>query len=85
MTNLMLDQTTCTCTTDVPFEQAHKTISERESKHKDSPKGRLFYLALPPGVYPEVVKGIKENCTDVELGEGGFLRIIAEKPFGKVA
>ena len=64
--------------------QAHKTLCEREGKHTDSPKGRLFYLALPPSVYPEVVQGIKENCTDVDVGDGGFLRIIAEKPFGKV-
>ena len=64
--------------------QAHKTISAREDKHKEDPKGRLFYLALPPSVYPEVVQGIKENCTDVDVGDGGFLRIIAEKPFGKV-
>ncbi len=64
--------------------QAHKTICERESKHSNDPKGRLFYLALPPSVYPEVTQGIKENCTDVEVGEGGFLRVIVEKPFGKV-
>ena len=64
--------------------QAHKTISERESKHSSDPKGRLFYLALPPSVYPEVTQGIKENCTDVDVGDGGFLRVIVEKPFGKV-
>lgn len=64
--------------------QAHKTISEREGKHGKDPKGRLFYLALPPSVYPEVTQGIKENCTDVDVGDGGFLRVIVEKPFGKV-
>lgn len=64
--------------------QAHKWLCEREGKHKDNPRGRLFYLALPPSVYPEVVQGIKENCTGVQTGDGGFLRIIAEKPFGKV-
>lgn len=65
------------------FQKAHKTISERESKHSSDPKGRLFYLALPPSVYPEVTQGIKENCTDVDVGDGGFLRVIVEKPFGK--
>jgi len=64
--------------------QAHKTISEREGKHSKDPKGRLFYLALPPSVYPEVTQGIRENCTDVDVGDGGFLRVIVEKPFGKV-
>ena len=64
--------------------QAHKRMCERESKHGKDPKGRLFYLALPPSVYPEVTKGIKENCSDVEVGQGGFVRVIVEKPFGKV-
>jgi len=68
----------------VALLQAHMTISEREGKHSKDPKGRLFYLALPPSVYPEVTQGIKENCTDVDVGEGGFLRVIVEKPFGKV-
>lgn len=59
-------------------------MCDREGKHSNDPKGRLFYLALPPSVYPEVTQGIKENCSDVEVGEGGFVRIIVEKPFGKV-
>ena len=67
-----------------PLLQLHKTICDRESKHGKDPKGRLFYLALPPSVYPEVTQGIKENCTEVDVGEGGFLRVIVEKPFGKV-
>lgn len=65
------------------YQQLHKTICDRESKHGKDPKGRLFYLALPPSVYPEVTQGIKENCTEVDVGEGGFLRVIVEKPFGK--
>ena len=59
-------------------------MCEREGKHSSDPKGRLFYLALPPSVYPEVTQGIKENCSDVEVGQGGFVRVIVEKPFGKV-
>ena len=66
------------------FPQAHKRMCERENKHSNDPKGRLFYLALPPSVYPEVTQGIKENCSDVEVGKGGFVRVIVEKPFGKV-
>lgn len=64
--------------------QAHKRMCERESKHGKDPKGRLFYLALPPSVYPEVTQGLRENCSDVEVGKGGFIRVIVEKPFGKV-
>ncbi|KAL3160128.1 hypothetical protein ABBQ32_010902 [Trebouxia sp. C0010 RCD-2024] len=65
------------------YKKAHEKMCERENKHNENPKGRLFYLALPPSVYPEVTQGIKENCCDVEVGKGGFVRVIVEKPFGK--
>mmetsp|Transcript_8156 Transcript_8156/g.23410 ORF Transcript_8156/g.23410 Transcript_8156/m.23410 type:complete len:521 (-) Transcript_8156:251-1813(-) len=46
--------------------------------------GRLFYLALPPKVYPEVCKGIKDHVSEMaHCPEGGnWLRLIVEKPFG---
>lgn len=49
------------------------------------PIGRLFYLALPPFVYPQVCKALRGPCSD--LGESpdprSWVRIIVEKPFGK--
>lgn len=50
--------------------------------------GRLFYLALPPKVYPEVCRGIKHYVSDMRhckgdfVGDCNFLRLIVEKPFG---
>ncbi|KAK1369743.1 Glucose-6-phosphate 1-dehydrogenase [Heracleum sosnowskyi] len=43
---------------------------------------RLFYLALPPSVYPPVCKLIKTYCTH-KSHLGGWTRIVVEKPFGK--
>jgi len=39
----------------------------------------LFYLALPPGVFPSVVKAAKELCWSTT----GWNRYVVEKPFGK--
>ncbi|XP_036959415.1 glucose-6-phosphate 1-dehydrogenase isoform X2 [Acanthopagrus latus] len=39
---------------------------------------RLFYLALPPTVYHDVTKNIKQCC----MATKGWSRIIVEKPFG---
>ena len=37
------------------FQKLQKALQEREQKHKEDPVGRLYYLALPPSVYPEVL------------------------------
>lgn len=43
---------------------------------------RLFYLALPPSVYPSVCKMIGTCCMN-KSDLGGWTRIVVEKPFGK--
>lgn len=40
---------------------------------------RIFYLALPPSVYPPVCANIKE----AGMSSRGWTRVIVEKPFGK--
>ncbi|XP_012816652.1 glucose-6-phosphate 1-dehydrogenase isoform X1 [Xenopus tropicalis] len=40
---------------------------------------RLFYLAVPPSVYHDVTRNIKETC----MSSVGWNRVIVEKPFGK--
>lgn len=40
---------------------------------------RVFYMALPPSVYIDVAKGLRENC----YSQKGINRVIIEKPFGK--
>ncbi|KAK7316066.1 hypothetical protein VNO77_34739 [Canavalia gladiata] len=66
------------------FHSLDKEISEHESL-KNSAEGssrRLFYLALPPSVYPSVCKMIKTCCMN-KSDLGGWTRIVVEKPFGK--
>ena len=66
------------------FRLLEKEISEHEYS-KNSRGGssrRLFYLELPPSVYPSVCKMIKACCMN-KSNLGGWTRIVVEKPFGK--
>ncbi|XP_051141261.1 glucose-6-phosphate 1-dehydrogenase, cytoplasmic isoform [Andrographis paniculata] len=66
------------------FRELDKAISKHEIS-KNSAEGssrRLFYLALPPSVYPQVCKMIKSYCMN-KSDLGGWTRIVIEKPFGK--
>ncbi|CAI0456776.1 unnamed protein product [Linum tenue] len=70
--------------TEEGFRLLDKQISEHEEA-KSSADGscrRLFYLALPPSVYPVVCKMIKLCCMN-KSDLGGWTRIVVEKPFGK--
>ncbi len=51
---------------------------EREYSLK---KNRVFYLALPPGAVPSTAVGLGE--AGLSRAEGGFARLIVEKPFGR--
>ena len=44
-------------------------------------EGVLYYLAIPPGVYGTVVEGL-EGAGLAAAPEGGWRRLIVEKPFG---
>jgi len=66
------------------FQLLDKEISGHEVS-RNSVEGsarRLFYLALPPSVYPSVCKMIRNHCTN-KSDLGGWTRIVVEKPFGK--
>ncbi|XP_042498801.1 glucose-6-phosphate 1-dehydrogenase, cytoplasmic isoform-like [Macadamia integrifolia] len=66
------------------FRLLDKEITDHEIS-KNSQEGssrRLFYLALPPSVYPSVCKMIR-NCCMNKSDLGGWTRVIVEKPFGK--
>ncbi|CAK0786708.1 Glucose-6-phosphate 1-dehydrogenase, cytoplasmic isoform [Coccomyxa viridis] len=68
---------------DEGFQGLEKALQEREKDFQGAPLGRLFYLALPPSVYPQVCAGIKKNCTHMNsTGKGSWLRLVIEKPFG---
>ncbi|EFH53294.1 glucose-6-phosphate dehydrogenase 5 [Arabidopsis lyrata subsp. lyrata] len=66
------------------FKRLDEAISEHEISKRTSEGSsrRLFYLALPPSVYPPVSKMIKAWCTN-KSDLGGWTRIVVEKPFGK--
>ncbi|XP_057982791.1 glucose-6-phosphate 1-dehydrogenase, cytoplasmic isoform-like isoform X2 [Malania oleifera] len=66
------------------FRLLDKEISAHEFS-KGSAEGssrRLFYLALPPSVYPSVCKMIRHCCMS-KSDVGGWTRIVVEKPFGR--
>ncbi|TVU29395.1 hypothetical protein EJB05_20959 [Eragrostis curvula] len=76
------------------FESLNNAISEYEtSKTNESGSSRrLFYLALPPSVYPSVSKMIRSYCMNpfvasihvvLSASRTGWSRVIVEKPFGK--
>lgn len=46
------------------------------------PDRLLFYLAIPPQNYKLIVEGLKKNKFHKAQEEGGWRRIIVEKPFG---
>ncbi|KAK9827335.1 hypothetical protein WJX81_006694 [Elliptochloris bilobata] len=64
------------------FQGLQAVLVTREQQYGMCPAGRLFYLALPPSVYPQVCKGLKENCSEMAAQCNSWLRLIVEKPFG---
>lgn len=65
------------------FLQLNQVISEHElAKNSYGNSRRLFYLALPPSVYPSVCKMIRSYCMNQAVPTG-WTRIVVEKPFGK--
>jgi len=63
---------------DSDFKNLDSELKKREVKGKAN---RLFYLALPPSVYAEVTACLKRTC--MTPSDGGWTRIIVEKPFGR--
>jgi len=44
---------------------------------------RLFYLAIPPGLIADAVRGLGEAGLVHEPGSGAWSRVVVEKPFGR--
>jgi glucose-6-phosphate 1-dehydrogenase len=64
------------------FQKLEKEIVSHELLIRAGEEGtnqRLFYLALPPSVYPQVSTMIRQN----NMTQHGWTRVIVEKPFGK--
>ena len=61
------------------WDQVAEKIASIEAAN-DLPGNRVFYLAIPPRVFPQVIERIGKaglNRSD------GFTRLVVEKPFGK--
>jgi glucose-6-phosphate 1-dehydrogenase len=65
---------------DDDFQVLESHIRDIESKYQgNEPNNRLFYFALPPGVFITVSQHLKRNNDTAR----GITRLIIEKPFGK--
>ncbi|KAF8070929.1 G6PD5 [Scenedesmus sp. PABB004] len=65
------------------YDRLAAAVGEWEHQPK-APAGRLFYLALPPYVYPQVCGALAAACADLgpAAAAGSWVRVIVEKPFG---
>ncbi len=55
-------------------------LAELEGR-RGGPPNRLFYCSTPPSVYPDIVRNL--GAADLARNEGGWTRIVIEKPFGR--
>lgn len=63
------------------FQKLNAEIEAHENQYGSATKkNRLFYLALPPSVFGDVAKQLKEQCYGKS---GGWNRLVVEKPFGR--
>jgi glucose-6-phosphate 1-dehydrogenase len=55
-------------------------LADRLSKFEGGPANRLYYMALPPDVFPTIVENL--SATRQLEENGGWRRVVLEKPFG---
>ncbi|KAB2084828.1 hypothetical protein ES319_A05G359900v1 [Gossypium barbadense] len=72
------------------FQLLDKEIAMHEisKSSQEVSSRRLFYLALPPSVYPPVYRMIRKYCMNKYIRYfpadlSGWTRVVVEKPFGK--
>jgi len=59
-----------------------RTIDEVEKRH-GLPGNRLYYLAVPPGVFPVILRNLKASGLLHPTGATRWSRVVIEKPFGR--
>jgi glucose-6-phosphate 1-dehydrogenase len=62
------------------YAQLERTLTEVEQR-RGVAANRLFYCAMPPSLYDDIIAKLGESGLAREQG-GGWTRIIIEKPFG---
>lgn len=68
------------------FQALNAAVAAHEARFggaADAPSRRLFYLALPPSVYPQVSRMVAAHCVRRPDPTGSWSRVIVEKPFGR--
>ena len=57
-----------------------ETLSETMGRWENGAGNRVYYMATPPGIFPNIIDllGITEQLTE----NGGWRRVVIEKPFG---
>lgn len=68
------------------YDRLGQCLGELESRRTHPAPNRLFYLALPPSVFPEVVRALSKSGLAPRVHEASqrpWYRIVIEKPFGR--
>jgi glucose-6-phosphate 1-dehydrogenase len=64
------------------YQKLRKTIEDVEKKY-NLLGNRLYYLAVPPGVFPVILRNLKEAGLLHSPGGLPWSRVVIEKPFGR--
>jgi glucose-6-phosphate 1-dehydrogenase len=64
------------------FEKLSRRLNELD-KERHLEGNRLFYLAMPPSLYPKVIAQIQKAGLARPRNRNSWVRIIVEKPFGR--
>jgi glucose-6-phosphate 1-dehydrogenase len=70
---------------DPPAYANLKTHVESVERSLPASAGRLFYLAIPPSLYPRVIRGVSESGLAPRIHipqQRPWVRVVIEKPFG---
>jgi glucose-6-phosphate 1-dehydrogenase len=75
-----------TCVADVnapdDYTKLARVIEDVEHR-KGLPGNRLYYLAVPPGVFPVILRNLRGAGLLYPLGASRWSRVVIEKPFGR--
>jgi glucose-6-phosphate 1-dehydrogenase len=58
-------------------------VVEETERRQGLPGNRLFYLAVPPGVFPVILRNLKASGLLHPTGASRWSRVVIEKPFGR--
>jgi glucose-6-phosphate 1-dehydrogenase len=75
-----------TCVADVnspdDYTKLCRVIEEIEQR-QGLPGNRLFYMAVPPGVFPVILRNLRASGLLYPVGSSRWSRVVIEKPFGR--